>query len=308
MNDRSVGLDSPRQLIGTPPTFYPAASRRQTDGILSDQCQAETFCIGGQKFLVDSNEPNLEVLLEGLAKWSEEDAEGVDIMTDCSLLEVVSNPSSGGSEYAHACRILTLDLVERALEEGILESASIHAVSAIADYDLVLEPAVHRLRALGYSVKVSCLWPENTVLRKGAMDATHIPLALSQSDAGKMAQLAVFAQSVGTVTELEAILTHVLFDMGTHRYNKIVVFSLVSHVDAERLLKGLLPEPYSGKICLLDHRKEIELALDGRLVPGIGKPSISRAGFDTYAQSRTYVPAVFRSQYDFKKRPKPAAN
>lgn len=224
-----------------------------------------------------------------------------------SALNEVSDPSTEPTEYAAAAEILSKDLMERAITKGAFPLVGIHAVAAVADYQLVLEPSIKLLRDKGYAVAVSCLWPISDVVVEGVVDSATISMALSEKKAAQMPQLLVMAQSIGTVTELEAILTHVLFDMGDSDYKQIIVLSLVSHVYAEQHLEGILPEKYRGKLLLLDHRRDHELSIEGVLKPGIGGRPIDRAGFLSCADSRSFVPAAFRDKYDFKKRPKPGA-
>jgi hypothetical protein len=225
-----------------------------------------------------------------------------------SAIEILSNPSSGSKEYTDVAGILSKDLVKKAVARDALPSLGIHAVAAAADYQLVLEPAIKWLRKNQFTVAVSCLWPISELVVEGIVDTSTIAMALSENGASKMPQLLVMAQSIGTVTELESILAHVLFDMGPNAYQRIVVLSLVSHINAEQHLEALMPEKYRGKLRLLDHRKDHELSPKGVLMPGVGRAPLDRAGFASSASTRSFVPAVFRNKYDFEKRPKPGAS
>ncbi len=173
----------------------------------------------------------------------------------------LSNPSTQPEEYARVAAILSKDLAEQAISKGALPLQGIHAVAAVADYELVLEPFIKVLRDNDYRVAVSCIWPISDILVKGTVDRTTISMSLSEKGAHNMPQLVVMAQSIATITEIEAILAHVLFDRGPTTYESIVVSSLVSHMDAERHLEGVLPENYRGKLRLFDHRKDHELSM-----------------------------------------------
>ncbi|MBB2749788.1 UNVERIFIED_ORG: hypothetical protein GGI57_000454 [Rhizobium aethiopicum] len=223
-----------------------------------------------------------------------------------AALDEISNPATKPADYATFASSLSVELVERAIECGAFPLTGIHAVSAAADYKIVLEPAVEFLRSKGYLVATSCIWPVTEMLMEGVVDRTTISMAMSDIQAPQMPQLLVLAQAVSTFTELEAVLTHVLFDMGPVTYKRITVLSLVSHVDAERHLNGMFPQEEEGKLLLLDHRKDTQLTLTGELKPGIGGRPIDRAGFLSYADSRSFVPAAFRDRYDFTSRPKPS--
>lgn len=217
-------------------------------------------------------------------------------------LETVADPDTNPDDYAAAIKGLAKDLVDQAILANVLPMQGIHVVSAAADYDLVLEPALEALKE--YTVAVSCLWPITEVLVQGGADATSISMALSEKGASQMPQLLVLAQTIGTVTELEAILAHVLFDMGPAQYDQIVVLSIASHTHAQRHLQGVLPENYQGRVVLIEQRKDKELSLDGVLKPGVGHPPLHRAGFTSPNETRAYVPARFREKYDFTSRPK----
>lgn len=221
-------------------------------------------------------------------------------------LKQLSDPETSFDRYAEAVKELGGNLVERALDGGAFPYVGIHAVSAASDFQLLLEPSVELLRK-EHAVALSCLWPMSKVLVEGCVDNTTISMALSEKGAADMPLLLVMAQSVGTVTELQSILAHIFFETGPNDYKKIVVLSLVSHIDAEPHLRGILPERYREGLFFLSHRSDRQLALDGTLVPGIGGPSFSRAGFGSQGETRSFVPPIFRSSYDFERRPKPGS-
>ncbi|MBD9637573.1 hypothetical protein IB277_14800 [Ensifer sp. ENS07] len=221
-------------------------------------------------------------------------------------LKNLSDPNTPFDIYAEAVKQLGENLVERALDGGAFPYNGIHAVSTAADYQLLLEPSVELLRR-EHVIALSCLWPISKVLVEGSVDNTMISMALSEKGAADMPLLLVMAQSVGTVTELQSILAHIFFDMGPNDYKKIVVLSLVSHIDAAPHLRGILPERYREGLIFLSHRTDHQLSLDGTLVPGIGGPSFSRAGFSSQSETRSFVPAIFRSSYDFARKPKPGS-
>ena len=220
-------------------------------------------------------------------------------------LDILSNPNSKPFEYAIAVDIVRMDVLSKAFEADAFSKIGVHAVSAATDYELLLKPTVETLRERGHLVAVSCLWPVSKVILEGRVDTTSISMAMSERSASEMPLLLVMAQAIGTVTELQSILAHVLFEMRENDYERIVVLSLVSHVDAEMHLKGMLPDRYRESFIFLDSRKDHELSLEGVLVPGIGGTSAYRAGFNSQEEARSFVPEIFRSKYDFEKKPKP---
>lgn len=220
-------------------------------------------------------------------------------------LDVLSDPNSNPLDYANAVDIVRDEVLRKAFHQEAFSHVGIHAVAAATDYELLLKPTVEALRESGHLVAVSCLWPVSKVLLESKVDTTSISMAMSEKYASKMPLLLVMAQAIGTATELQSILAHVLFEMRENNYERIIVLSLASHVDAEMHLKGMLPDRYRESFVFLDSRKDHELSLEGVLLPGIGGTSAYRAGFNSQEEARSFVPEIFRSKYDFEKRPKP---
>jgi len=219
-------------------------------------------------------------------------------------LRRISEPSTSGADYALAVRTLTHELFVKAKKENFFPLVGIHVISTVADFDLMLAPAVEELVSDKHKAALTCLWPDNQTVLDGMVDAAPIKLAMSQASSRSMKQLLFVCQSVGTITELESMAAHVLFQSDEQKYDTIAVLTMVAHTEAEEQFKMALPQRHRERLKWLDLRKDPALTPSGVLLPGVGMSNAERAGFRSFGEAKSFVPEIFRSQYNFEKRPK----
>lgn len=222
-------------------------------------------------------------------------------MSPDDALQRISEPTTTDADYAVAVRMLTHVLLEKARQQEFFPLAGIHLVSTIADFELVLTPAAQELKWYGYEPALTCLWPENHVLLDSVIDAAPIKLAISQSRSKSMKQVLFACQSIGTITELESMAAHVLFESEEEEFETIAVLAPVAHFEAEENFKLALPKRYRNSVKWLELRKDHDLTNNGVLLPGVAMSNAERAG-----PRSSGVPEIFRSQYNFGKRSKPS--
>ncbi|PDS43177.1 hypothetical protein CO662_20680 [Rhizobium anhuiense] len=222
-------------------------------------------------------------------------------------LRKISDPSTSEADYALAVRTLTRELLVRAKQKKFFPLVGIHVVSTVADFDLMLAPAAEELEWDKHKTALTCLWPDYQVVLDGVIDVAPIKLAMSQTSSASMRQLLFVCQSIGTITELESMAAHVLFEPNEQEYETIAVLTPVAHIEAEEQFKMALPQKYRERLKWIELRRDPKLTTSGVLLPGVAMSNAERAGFRSFEETSSYVPDIFRSRYNFEKRPKPTS-
>ncbi len=220
-------------------------------------------------------------------------------------LRKIGDPSTSEADYFLAMRTVTHELLTQAKRCKFFPLSEIHIVSSVADFDLMSVPAAEQLKWDDHLTAVTCLWPDNQVVLDGIIDVAPIKLAMSQPIPGSMKQLLFFSQSIGTITELESMAAHVVFDSSEQKYETIAVLTPVAHTEAEEQFRLALPKKLRDRVKWIELQRDPNLTHTGVLRPGVGTSNLERAGFRSFEEASTYVPEIFRSRYNFQKRSKP---